>query len=151
VTSDILIGSDDLLRQVLPLELERSRVLLIDLGEVGSAGDWVFQSASRLVSRLRDDAAAGTLEDRRTIVLAAFPAAGTPDDTAHRAAAVQSLRGVVQSVTREFAHRLSPLNLIAIDRASIREAAGTIRLLDAADGSYVAGSTIDLTDGEVGA
>lgn len=140
--SDILLGSDTY--QSLRNGLRNSRLLVINVADV-HASDWVTESATALLRKLRLDAATNKLAEQRTIVLATFPHPHSGDEAAYRAAAVQSLRGIVQSVTREYAHRARPLNLVVIENDAPQDAASTVRFLDADQGSYTAGSTIDLT------
>lgn len=125
--------------------LRRSRTVTVSAGSCTTADD-VTSASSALVRRLRDEAVDGVLATARTIVvLVVPPAAGGESRPAFRNALIQSLRGVVQSVTREFAHRAEPVNLLVVDRDDIRSAEPTLRYLDEADGGYTAGFTFDIT------
>ncbi len=127
--------------------LAHSRLLHFGLGR-SEPRQWATDSATVLLRTLRGDLENENLNSLRTIVVATFPAIGDPDSAAQRAATVQSLRGIIQSVTREFAHAAQPINLVAADESAVHEITNTLRYLDSDNGSYTAGSTIDLTTDE---
>jgi hypothetical protein len=128
-------------------QLANSRLLHFDLSGL-EPSDWAANSATVLLQTLRADNEAKALNERRTIVLVSFPPIRDVNAAAHRGATVQSLRGIVQSVTREFAHAMHPVNLVAADGDALDGIVSTIHFLDADNGSYTAGSTIDLTTDE---
>lgn len=136
----VLLGADT--TRFLSGALHCSRILTVDITDTAPV-EWVAGAATALLRYFRDRP--GVASPDRTIVLLVVPAVSDSDDTAYRAAVVQSLRGIVQSVTREFAHIWGPVNLVAVDHDRIVDAAATIAFLDSDGGAYTAGSTIDLT------
>lgn len=141
-----LLGGDDVrakLEQIAPLN--RTRLLVLAYDKCSAEQD-VSAGATALVKQLRGDAPLGVFEQTRTLVVTSFPPAGTDDGKAFKSAAIQSLRGIVQSVTREFTHQLQPLNLLVLDNDNLGAAEFTLNYLDDPDGGYTAGVTLNLSD-----
>ena len=126
-------------------DLTASRLVVVSMGVCRSADD-VATAATELIRRLRSQAGQHILGKARTVVVLTVPEEHVP---AFRSAAVQALRGIVQSVTREFAHRSQAMNLLVVNRASIESARSTLKFLDEPDGGYTAGFTFDISSGEV--
>lgn len=124
--------------------LTASRLVVLSMGVCRSADD-VSTAATELVRRLRSEAGQGILEQARSIVVLTVP---DDHDPVFRSAAVQALRGIVQSVTREFAHRSQAMNLLVVDRACLESAKSTLQYLDGPDGGYTAGFTFDFATGK---
>ncbi len=124
--------------------LTASRLVVLSMGVCRSADD-VSTTATELVRRLRSEAGQGILEQARSIVVLTVP---EDHDPVFRSAAVQALRGIVQSVTREFAHRSQAMNLLVVDRACLESAKSTLQYLDEPDGGYTAGFTFDFATGK---
>lgn len=124
--------------------LTASRLVVLSMGVCRSADD-VSTAAFELVRRLRSEAAQGILGQARSIVVLTVP---EDHDPVFRSAAVQALRGIVQSVTREFAHRAQAINLLVVDLACLESAKSTLQYLDEPDGGYTAGFTFDLSTGK---
>jgi hypothetical protein len=126
-------------------DLTRTRLLALDF-EPGSAPEtWVYDAAVVLVRQLKKDAEEGVLATTRTLVVASFAAPTTDQEIIQREATVQAVRGIVQSVTREFANRSDSMNFIVVDRDAPEDAQITLDYLDDPDGGYTAGFTFDLT------
>lgn len=124
--------------------LTASRLIVLSMGVCRSADD-VSNAATELVRRLRLEAGQGILEQSRSIIVLTVP---EDHDPAFRSATVQALRGIVQSVTREFAHRSQAINLLVVDRARLESTKSTLQYLDEPDGGYTAGFTFDITTGK---
>ncbi len=120
--------------------LSASRLLVLSMGVCRSADD-VSTAATELVRRLRSEAAQGILEQARSVVVLSVP---EDHDPVFRSAAVQALRGIVQSVTREFTHRAQAINLLVVDQPYLESAESTLQYLDDPDGGYTAGFTFDI-------
>ena len=127
------------------VELRSTRLVVVSLSSCDSAAD-VTEAATELVRRFRQDAAAGVLTRARSVVVLVPPSGSDPS---FRAAVVQALRGIVQSVTREFSHRSQAINLLVVDSDRLDSAAPTLRYLDDPDGGYTAGFTFDISSTEV--
>lgn len=124
--------------------LRTSRLVVLSMGVCRSAED-VSTAATELVRRLRSEAAQGILEQVRSVVVLTVP---EDHDPAFRSATVAALRGILQSVTREFAHRSQAMNLLVVDRLCLESAKSTLQYLDDPDGGYTAGFTFDLATGK---
>ncbi len=125
-------------------DLGASRLVVVSMAACRSADD-VSIAATELVRRLRSEAAQGSLQQARSIVVLTVP---ENHDPAFRSAAVQALRGIVQSVTREFAHRAQAMNLLVVDRSRLESARSTLQYLDDPHGGYTAGFTFDIAAAE---
>lgn len=74
-----------------------------------------------------------------------FGQPGSEQDEIFQGASVQSLRGIVQSVTRELGTGAPPINLLVIEDSQIGEAAQVLELFDNVAGAFTVGYTMDLT------
>jgi hypothetical protein len=140
-----LLGDEQTAERISSLrELSSLNLIVLDFTPESDPTEWVYEGASSLVRHLRAQASEGAFERNRQLVVATFASPSTDEQIVHRAATVQSLRGIIQSVTREYAHRLEPLNFVAVDRDALDKLTTTLEYLDAPDGGYTAGFTFDL-------
>ncbi|MCA4132537.1 hypothetical protein [Arthrobacter sp. M4] len=140
-----LLGDEPVAERIGSLrELNSLNLIVLDFAPESDPAEWVYEGASRLVRHFRAQSESGAFTRNRQLVIATFASPSTDEQIVHRAATVQSLRGIIQSVTREFAHRLEPLNFVAVDRDALDKLTSTLDYLDAPDGGYTAGFTFDL-------
>lgn len=117
--------------------------------------DWALAPCAELIARLRD---ASGPPARPLAVVWVLPERSAPEAGAHgvgwelvpeavgRAAAVRSLRGIVQSLTRETAHQWPPLNGIVACSDQLLDAAAALDLLAEHGSAYLGGAVLDLAD-----
>ena len=74
-----------------------------------------------------------------------FPEAITGDEQVARRAAVEALRGIVQSITREKESDWPPTNGIAAERRHLASVVATVAFLGEPSAAFTAGATFDLT------
>jgi hypothetical protein len=110
---------------------------------------WFAGPSSSTIARLRQrDLEPGVRSgEEPLVILWAFPAAVPPHARSGQAAAIESLRGIVQSVTREKAGQWGPVNGIAVRADDADGAAAALRFLGDFNGGFTAGSTLDLVSG----
>lgn len=107
---------------------------------------WFARPSSSTIEYLRqcDLAASESPAHRSVVILWVFPASDSTHAWSAQAAAIESLRGIVQSVTREKASEWGPVNGVAVRNDDMDSAAAVLRFLGDPDGHFTAGSTFDL-------
>lgn len=109
--------------------------------------EWFTRPVAGTIERLRQlDALTDRAADQELVILLwILPVATSAGEQSARAAAVESLRGIVQSITREKADAWAPVNGIAVSDHEVDSAVAVVRFLSEPDGRFTAGSTFDLT------
>lgn len=107
---------------------------------------WVTDPAAAAIEHLRAvEVTATEAERQRRTLVWVFPLATTVAQVAARAASIQALRGIVQSLTLEKTRVWGPINGVAGDSDDLASAEAVLRFLDDPAGGFTAGSTFDLT------
>ena len=111
---------------------------------------WVVGASAATIEKLRAyQWTASADEPPRHTLVWCFPQASSTAERAARAGAIESLRGITQSVTREMAASKALVNAIACEASDLPSAKAVISFLSSPGGGFTAGSTFDLTSKEL--
>lgn len=109
--------------------------------------EWLCHPAAATVAYLRRLAIEpASRVNRQPLALTwIFPASTGNEEYVARRAAVEALRGIVQSITREKASEWAPVNGLAAEAGDLESALETVRFFGEPSAAFTAGATFDLT------